>query len=150
MKRATIVEIISALFILLFVYTATSKLLEVAKFQYTLTKSPLIGDYAVLISWALPITELLITILLFAPKTRLYGLYASAAIMSLFTLYLGYMLAFTPNLPCSCGGVLKNMSWNQHLVFNIVFTALAITGIWIQRKRPNQNQKEELAQAIFT
>ena len=43
MKRSTIVEIISALFILLFVYTAVNKLLEGAKFEDMLSKSLLLA-----------------------------------------------------------------------------------------------------------
>jgi putative oxidoreductase len=131
MKRSTIVEIISALFILLFVYTAVSKLMEGTKFEHTLSKSPLIGNFSGLIAIALPITELLVALLLIIPTQRLRGLYASAALMVLFTLYLSYMIAFTPKLPCSCGGVLKQMSWNEHLVFNIIFTGLAFTAIWL-------------------
>lgn len=142
MKRGTIIEIIAALFILLFVYTASSKLLEMHKFQYTIAKSPLIGDFANLISWAVPITEISIAIILLIPKTRLVGLYASTALMAIFTLYIGYMIAFTPKLPCSCGGVIKYMSWNQHLLFNIFFTLLGVWGIMLLRK----NNKQQLAE----
>lgn len=143
MKRTTLVEIISALFILLFVYTASSKLLELEKFQNTITQSPLIGDFASLISWAVPITEIGLALLLLIPKTRLIGLYASTAMMTVFTLYIGYMIVFTPKLPCSCGGVIKYMTWNQHLLFNIFFTLLGMWGIILSRK----NNKQQLAEA---
>jgi hypothetical protein len=136
MKRSIIVDIISSLFILLFVYTAVSKLSTIRMFQVVLHKSPLIGEFNVLLSWAVPITELLITALLFVPRTRRLGLAVSLALMSLFTLYLCYMLLFTPDLPCSCGGVLKTLTWNEHLLFNIFFIFLAVTGLWLGRRRP--------------
>lgn len=142
MKRSIIVEIISALLILLFVYTATSKLLEIEKFQATLSKSPLIGPNAVFVSWLLPITELVVAFLLFIPKSKSYGLYASAGLMTVFTVYLGYMLASASKLPCSCGGVLKNMTWTQHLLFNIFFTLLSVWGILLQ----NRIKSDETAQ----
>lgn len=139
MKRSTIVEIISALFILLFVYTAASKLLAIPKFQLTLGKSPLIGTYAPLIAIALPIIELVVAVLLLIPTIRRKGFYAASVLMVVFTLYLSYMLIFTPKLPCSCGGVIKYMSWSQHLLFNIFFTALAFLGIRLTR---NVNEKK--------
>lgn len=134
-KRNATVEIISALFILLFVYTAVSKLSEIPNFQNVLSKSPLIGSMAPYIAWGLPILELLVAALLFIPKTRRWGLFSSLALMIGFTVYLGYMIYFTPNLPCSCGGVLSQMSWKQHLIFNTAFTLLALIGVLLSRKR---------------
>src|SRR5215217_6858645 len=119
MKRQITIEIISSLLILLFVYTASSKLLALDSFKSVLSKSPLIGEKAFFIAWALPVTELIVSLLLFIPGTRLWGLYGSAILMTAFTTYLGYMIAVSPHLPCSCGGVLKQMTWNQHLVFNV-------------------------------
>ena len=152
MKRSTIVEIIAALFILLFVYTATSKLFAFNQFQYTLGRSPLIGKMAPAVAWGLPIVELLIALLLFIPRTRKWGLWSSFVIMILFTGYLTYMIYFTPDRPCSCGGVLKQMTWRQHLVFNIGFTLLALLGIWLQRRqnRLQTTQNDVQQHAVFT
>jgi hypothetical protein len=49
-------------------------------------------------------------------------------------MFTGYIIAitrFSDNVPCSCGGVLQTMSWNQHMVFNIVFILLALTGVFL-------------------
>jgi hypothetical protein len=132
--------IIASLFILLFIYTAISKLAGETTFRLALHKSPVIGPYARLVAWALPITEIMIAALLFFPSTRLYGLYASLIIMMIFTAYIGAMIFFDPNLPCSCGGVLRQMSWRQHLVFNSVFTLLAAAGIWTNKKSSHQQE----------
>ena len=43
------------------------------------------------------------------------GVFSSDAIISMFL--------FTPELSCSCGGVIKQMNWTQHLIFNIFFSA---------------------------
>jgi hypothetical protein len=149
MKRKLIIEIISSLLILLFVYTAISKFLDYTSFKQVLSKSPLIGSQGAIVAIALPVTELFIAALLFMPRTKLWGLYSSFALMALFTLYLGYMIAFSPNLPCSCGGVLKQMTWNQHLVFNIFFTLLAFAGIVLNRKQSKRKQEEQ-AQVVYT
>lgn len=131
-----LVEIIPALLILLFVYTATSKIITHNLFVYTLNRSPLLEQFSVPVSWILPAIELLISFLLIVPRWRHMGLILSTLLMSLFTLYLGYMVAFAPHLPCSCGGVLKELTWKQHLLFNIFFTVLAFAG-WslIKRKK---------------
>jgi len=150
MKRKLFIEIISSLLILLFVYTAVSKLLGYTSFWVTLSKSPLIGNKAKFIAVALPVTEILVSLLLFVPRTRLWGLYASSGLMTIFTLYLIYMIYFTPQLPCSCGGVLKHMTWNQHLVFNIFFLLLSLAGVVLQRKSLRAEREKEFPPVIFT
>ncbi len=136
MKKSMFLDIVVGLLIFLFVYTSISKLNDIYKFQAAIKQSPLIGDRSVFFSWAVPVSELFVSLLLFIPFTRRLGLYGSFALMLVFTLYIGYMITYTPHLPCSCGGVLKQMSWKQHLFFNIGFTILALAGILLQKKRP--------------
>lgn len=139
MKRHVIVEALAALLILLFVYTASSKLMEYENFRNVLLQSPLIGKQAPLVAWALPLIELIIAVLLFIPRTRLTGLWCSFILMTVFTLYIAYMLAFVTKHPCPCGGVLSKLTWPQHLVFNIFFTLLSVVAIWLT-KRPVKRQ----------
>jgi len=141
MKRNHVTEIIAALFILLFVYTATSKLLEFYSFRTVLSRSPLIGKNAFLLAWVLPLAELVIALLLFFPRSRRLGLWASLGLMVLFTAYLGYMITFASHLPCSCGGVIRHMTWTQHLVFNFFFTLLALTAIWWEKRRSRPSDR---------
>jgi hypothetical protein len=68
--------------------------------------------------------------LLFVPSVRKWGLASSLALMFLFTCYISYMILFARNLPCSCGGIFSAMTWPEHLIFNIFFTALAAIGLW--------------------
>jgi uncharacterized membrane protein YphA (DoxX/SURF4 family) len=150
MKRNTAIEIISSLLILLFVYTAISKLLDYASFKSVLSRSPFISSVAPLVAWALPAVEILISVLLLIPKTRLWGLYSSAIVMLLFTIYIGGMMAFAPHLPCSCGGVIRQMNWTQHLVFNICFTLLSLAGIWLAKKKKSRKYEIEPPPVVFT
>lgn len=129
-----LLQLTCSLFILLFVYTALSKFHEFNSFKVVLGKSPFIKNKNEILAWCLPIVELIVAGLLFFPTTRRLGLYSSLVLMITFTLYIGYMIAFTPHLPCSCGGVIKQMSWKQHLLFNIFFTALAFIGIVIDSR----------------
>lgn len=130
-----LIEIISAIFILLFLYTALSKFFSLQRFQFTLSRSPIIGDSAAWLSWFLPSFELLTVVLLFIPAIRLLGLYLSFALMFVFTGYIGIMLLSSSRLPCSCGGILQQLSWKDHLIVNTVLTGLAILGCVLEIKR---------------
>lgn len=133
MSRKTIIEIITALLIVLFVYAGLSKLLDHHTFSLQLAQSPLLSSWAFVIAWALPAGELLLAAALVIPATRQLGLYASLILLILFTVYLVYMLSFSTHLPCSCGGIISSLSWKQHLGFNSVFISLAAVGIWLRR-----------------
>lgn len=133
-KKTIVPDIISALFILLFVYTALTKLIEHESFRAVLSQSPIIGINATILSWVLPILELFTATLLFIPTMRKWGFASSFMLMLLFTGYIIYMILFARHLPCSCGGVISLMSWPQHLIFNIFFTALAAIALRLTLK----------------
>src|SRR5580765_4923295 len=135
MTSKWVVEIISVLFIILFFYSSLNKIYDHSRFQIVLSKSPLIGDSASLLSYFLPIVEILVSTFLLMPRTRIIGLWSSLILMSVFTVYIAYMIAFTPRLPCSCGGVLKQLSWKEHLLFNLCFVALAMTALYLTNQK---------------
>lgn len=126
-------QIICSLLVLLFVYAAGSKLMDFTKFRVELGKSPLITAFAGTIAWTIPSIELIIALLITIPRFRLTGLYASFTLMCLFTFYIFYILRFSPYVPCSCGGILQNMGWHAHLIFNSCFVVLAALGVLIYR-----------------
>ena len=119
------VEIISILLIVLFVYAALSKLLEFQNFQAQLGQSPLLSAYTGFISYTVLAVEFTIALLLAIPKTRFIGLFSSFALMLVFTAYIIVILNYSSFVPCSCGGILEQLGWKEHLIFNIAFTLLA-------------------------
>lgn len=138
-NKSSVVDIIMALFMTLFFYAAIIKLFDYDAFRVQIGRSPLIMYQAPTLAWFVPTIEILAGILLFIPRTRMIGLYLCFTIMFAFTIYIAYMLIFSPTLPCSCGGILSKMGWTEHLIFNAVFTLLAITGIYLERKQPNND-----------
>lgn len=138
LNNKVFIEIISSLLILLFVYTGINKYLEINNLKYVLTEYPIISNFPEIVAWGLPATELIVAALLFIPKTRLIGMYSSLVLMSGFTLYLIYMLIYAPKLPCTCGGMLRSLTWNQHLFLNISFVLISALGIWLLKKRSDQ------------
>ena len=129
--QSLIIEIIALLYVLLFVYAAVSKILDFENFQVQLGQSPLLSAFAYWVAFGTPFLELFIVLLLVFPKCRLTGLYAAFSLMVLFSTYIVVILNFSSFVPCSCGGILENMSWTQHLVFNILFVFFAIVGIYM-------------------
>lgn len=132
--REFIMDIAVYLFIILFMYTAASKLLTIKSFAATLAKSPFIGHLNNVVAWAIPVVEIIISLVLIFPAVRKTGMRAALLLMTVFTLYLTYMIFSGTKLPCHCGGVISSMSWQQHIWFNLGFIALAIVGLATQKK----------------
>lgn len=135
MKRKIVLEIISFLFIVLFVYAAVTKLIDYKKFTVQVGQSPLLTDFAPFVAWFIPSVEIAIALLLSFTQTRTVGLYGSLSLMAMFTAYIIAILNFSDSIPCSCGGVLEKLGWTEHLVFNIVFILLALAGIVLSSQK---------------
>ncbi|MCS3869472.1 hypothetical protein J3D55_002388 [Chryseobacterium ginsenosidimutans] len=129
----TFVTMISYFFILLFIYAGVSKLLEFEEFQVQLAQSPLLSAYASSISYTVIIVELTIAGLLSIHKSRMLGLFASFSLMIAFSVYIYLILYYSEFVPCSCGGILENMGWTTHLIFNITTVLIAGCALLIMR-----------------
>ena len=140
-RRVFIADIISGALLLLFLYTSLNKLTHYDTFKAALHTSPLLKDVSGVIAWLLPAIEIVVAATLFIPYTRVKGLKASLILITAFTLYLLYMIAFTPRLPCNCGGVLQSLTWSQHIFFNLFFILLALTGILLYKKDKNRQSE---------
>ncbi|MBI1780617.1 MAG: hypothetical protein HYR66_04535 [Sphingobacteriales bacterium] len=134
MKKAEIINhldiVTSYLLIFLFTYTGISKLIDHDTFKASILQSPAIRNQEAIISWLIPVTELLIVAMLLLNKYRHAGLVFSLVLMITFTAYIGYMLLFIPSLPCSCGGILKELSWSNHLLFNSFVIVLILISLF--------------------
>jgi uncharacterized membrane protein YphA (DoxX/SURF4 family) len=138
MLRKLTLETISLLFILLFVYTAVSKFLDYENFRAVIGQSPLLTRFAPILAIVVPAAEIIIALLLVIPRYRHAGLYASFAMMMLFTTYIIVLVTLAEKVPCSCGGVISRMTWKQHLYFNICFVLLALLGMWLHTKQSDK------------
>lgn len=131
--KSIIIETVCLLYVLLFVYAALNKLLDFENFQVQLGQSPLLSAFAELVSYTVPAVEFIIAFMLLTVRLRYAGMHAAFSLMVMFTAYIFIMLHFSPFVPCSCGGVLEKLSWNQHLIFNIVFVVLMLIAILLYR-----------------
>ena len=136
MRKYIFLEIIVALLILLFLYTVTAKLIDFKGFAADLRNQPFPNSVVPFLVWFLPSLELLIILALLFEKSRGAGFLASGLLMSVFTIYTAaVLLHFFPRTPCSCGGVIKKLSWGQHLALNIFYLGISWLGFLLQYKK---------------
>ncbi|MBT2563752.1 hypothetical protein J7E50_05405 [Pedobacter sp. ISL-68] len=144
MENRVILNVAGAALIVLFVYTAGSKLYELDRFRAELGRQVFPQLFLPALLIGIPLSELLVVALLAFPSTRRYGFLLSTVLMAVFTLYiLGALLHLYSNIPCSCGGVLRKMGWKQHFVFNLVFFGLSLYGLILtfkERRRGKSGQ----------
>jgi uncharacterized membrane protein YphA (DoxX/SURF4 family) len=132
MKRKITIEIISSLFIVLFLYAALSKLFDYEKFSIQIGQSPLLTGFGNTIPWLVILLEITVCIFLIWRKFRLAGFLGAFSLMVMFTAYVVAILNFSSFIPCSCGGVLEKLGWHEHLLFNSFFTLLSLLGVLLE------------------
>lgn len=127
----------------LFLYTAYAKTVNHPRFLGGLTRVHLISGVAAFVSFAVPLTEVIVALLLLIPHTSKIGLYSFIAVMSSFTIYIICAMIWERKLPCHCGGAIETLSWGQHIWFNLAFIAIAIVAIrLIQLKTSFKNLRK--------
>lgn len=131
LARDRIVIAIRWLCMALFIYTAYAKIVDHERFLNGLKNVSIISGSAVVISFLVPIIEIIIAILLLIPVTAKQGLYSFIAAMSFFTGYIISALIWEKNLPCHCGGAIERLSWTQHIWFNLIFVLFAVFALWL-------------------
>ena len=153
MLRKIIIEIIPLLFIGLFIFVAASKLLDYKTFSSEVGFSPVLRSldfqksWGIWIAWLIPALQISIAgLLLFG--YRLAGLVYSIIFIGLLTVYIIYVLGFADYVPCSCSGVLKSMTWIQHLYFNIVCMVIAFIGIKIISNKNESKPERNLLHSL--
>lgn len=134
-----VVDSTSMLLMMLFVYASVSKLLIVDDFQGQLMQSPLMPRAAIkLISIGVPAIELIVVFMLLFRRTIELGFYLSFFLMLSFTLYLIALVVTAGDIvPCSCGGILGQLDFGIHIVFNVVFCAFSVIGLYFLYKHPD-------------
>lgn len=123
------IEAITAILLLLWIYTGLNKLIQYDKFTFEAGRSPFLQHITPFVAVAVPVSELVIAALLIFKRTRIMGLYASLFLMTLFTGYVYIMLHYAYDLPCSCGGIIELLTWEQHLIVNLTITILTAIAI---------------------
>src|SRR6202000_2034231 len=111
-KRQLLLEVISTLLILLFLYASLSKFLDFRTFTKEMNNQPLANSWTPFLVWFIPCMEIAVSLALVFVRTRQLGFYGSLFLLGSFTAYTFFVLAhFFSYTPCSCGGIIKRPSW---------------------------------------
>ena len=136
MKRSTIVEVVAILLVILFAYTAASKLLDIGLFKLLSRFLPYINKFPVAI-WIFPIVELVIIFLLLLKNFRKWGFYSVATVMLIVIVYRIVVLTSGKHLPCLCGPVVRKLNEHEHIYFNIIVLLVSVGAILLSRQKSN-------------
>lgn len=131
------------LLVLLFVYAALSKLFTFSDFDQQLHNQSFPSWLADFLLYFLIPAEIITALLLCFRRTIIFGLLFSFALLLAFTSYIAMvMLHFWDRVPCSCGGILNQMGWTMHLIFNSFFLILNLSALYLytsERKERNKS-----------
>lgn len=131
--------IIICLLIFLFLYTGLSKLLHLEGFRADMQNQVFPLDWVPYITAGIPAAEIAAAVLLCFSRTRLAGLLLSLMLISAFTIYTILVLnGVFSRVPCSCGGVIRQLDWTQHFYFNMFFTIATILALIIFTRKPGE------------
>ncbi|SFE45466.1 hypothetical protein SAMN05518672_106181 [Chitinophaga sp. CF118] len=140
-KREIIISTVSFLFIAMFTYAAVSKWLGFTVFVSQIKRQPFDSKYIPLLVWGIPISEVLVSLLMMIDRTRNIGLKIATGMMILFT---GYIILIQLNyfgkIPCACGGAITELTWMEHLYFNLFFVCAGIVAILLMKNKKYKHE----------
>jgi predicted neutral ceramidase superfamily lipid hydrolase len=140
-NRDLTLKITTSLLIILWVYTAGSKLMDFPDFKNQLHLQHFSETTSSILIIALPLTELLTAVLL-TTKHQKPGLKISLILLTIFTAYIILILSgYYIKTPCSCGGVLKFLGWRLHLLFNLFFLSINILALYLSTIKERRQGK---------
>lgn len=140
--KTIVVDTVTILLIILWVYAAFSKLLDYSNFNIELSKSPLLTSFAPIVAIGIPLLEIGLAVMLLIERTKFLALVMSTSLLLLFTCYLFIILNYSSYVPCSCGGILGRLGYKEHIIFNLILFALGVISILLY-KHDTSAPKEE-------
>ena len=132
MKRFAVTLLIAFALVLLFAYTAISKLTDYESFRTQLGHSGA-GRLFAPVAWLVPLSELVIVGMLIVKRWRRAGLVAACIFLVVATIYIAVGMGAAIDLECACGGFLDAMPKPAHILFNLFFAGGAVAAIQMEK-----------------
>jgi putative oxidoreductase len=141
MKKMIVLEIICFLLIGMFLYAAVSRWLDFKTFIADINNQPLPNQLTNWLVYIIPALQVLAALALVFEKFRLAGFWLCLTITLLYIIYNTLVLAnYFGRIPCTCGGMIKHLTWTQHLIFSLFFAGISLTGIILLKNRAKSQQ----------
>lgn len=123
--------------ILLWTYTGLDKLMRFKESRNSFHNQTFPVELAEVLTYAVPIVELLVALLLLFSVTRWWGYIGSILLLTVFITYVGLIwVGAFPRVPCNCAGILESLGWAEHFWMNLGFIGLAVWGIKRETQYP--------------
>jgi hypothetical protein len=111
-RRLIILETMTCLLVLLWLYTGLDKLVDYKSYWHSMCLQIFPRSVLKIIVPVVPIVELGIGLLFFRPKWRGYAYVSSLLLLVSFTIYVALIyFGYFPKRPCACAGLFEKMSW---------------------------------------
>jgi len=127
--------------ILFWLYVGMDKIWIHDAFELSLVHQPLIGSFAPVLSWLMPLLEISLAVLLFMPLKKLeyLGWSVSLLLILIFSIYIALgVFGILKNAPCMCSSFLTNVNRITHLWINALLFILTLAGLFLSRKTSNK------------
>lgn len=127
---------ISIFLIIFWLFVGLEKAWSWQNFRISLQQQPLPHWSIGIIFWLVPLLEILTGILLAfrSNKMQRLGYWGSILLLSAFTIFIGLGVAGVyEKRPCTCSSIFNEMSWEWHLIVNIILLSVSILGLWTLR-----------------
>ncbi|MBH1959622.1 MAG: hypothetical protein I8H68_05890 [Flavobacteriia bacterium] len=141
MKTAvkTIPGTVSLFFTVLFSYAVTVKVFHFKSFSSQLEMAPGLEGWGKTTALIIIAGQILIIVLLCFRSKPLPGLWLTLGMLTFFTGYIGYLLHYGKNLPCTCIGFFEKVICKGNLILNMGLMITAIGGMITEQKTVDKN-----------
>lgn len=131
-----IAYIISIFLIIFWLFVGLEKAWSWQNFRISLQQQPLPQWSMSILFWLVPLIEIATGILLAFQNRKLQrlGYWGSILLLAAFTVFIGLGVAGVyEKRPCTCSSIFNTMSWEKHLVVNVILLGISIIGLRLSR-----------------
>jgi len=124
-----------------FLYTGVRQMINYADLQNFIAGIEFLPSVFKYLTWVLPVAEIILSVMLVYGKTRKIALYGSGLLLLFISAFLIWMkVYFSPDvLPCFCEGVLRKVTWNGQLWFNVILLVGLVAAMYLDKARRSED-----------
>lgn len=146
---------ISIFLIIFWLYVGLEKAWSWKNFELSLHQQPLPAWSVGILFWLVPLIEIVTGVLLAfrISKLKRLGYWGSILLLTAFTIFIGLGVAGVyEKMPCHCSSIFNDLSWEQHLVINLILLMVSIVGLYLTQLKPtppNPHREYRKSVALF-
>jgi len=139
MKKHVLIEILCFLLMANFFYEGVYKIAYFGNWEFWITGEPIMKPIAVMLKYAIPAIEIILSLLLFSPSYRAFAVYGIICLQFIFIFWVMSVYFFTHYLFWPYHALWDKPTWMQKLIYALFLSWLAYAVIIISRKVNSKN-----------